>query len=487
VGIFLCTVPGGELLRVNEYGARMFGYASPEEFLALGKDVEHRVFVPREHRQELLHKVLDCRDFVRAETDYRRKDGSVFIGRLHARAVWNDRGEPVFIEGFLEDITEKRRAETALQQSEARYRTQIERAPLPISMSRNGKTLYVNPKYMELFGCGSAESEVGRPVTERWAPEWWDVIEERARDRSQGFPVPTNYEGEALRDDGSRFPIQVAATLVELPDGPATVAFLTDITQLKEVEAELKRYQDHLEELVAARTADLREANRELEAFSYSVSHDLRAPLRAIHGFAQIILQRFAPSLPQEGQTMLSQISNQIERMRQLIDDLLAFSRAGRQELQQVPIDMEAAAREAFAEQTASNPKTVARIQIDPLPPALGDRSMISVVFNNLLSNALKYSRNRNPAVIEVSGYSQGTQNVYCIKDNGAGFDMRDAAKLFDVFQRLHSSAEFEGIGLGLALVQRIIQRHGGRVWAEGKIDAGATFSFSLPAQNTNT
>jgi light-regulated signal transduction histidine kinase (bacteriophytochrome) len=265
------------------------------------------------------------------------------------------------------------------------------------------------------------------------------------------------------------------------------VAFLTDITHLKEVEAELKRYQEHLEELVAARTADLREANRELEAFSYSASHDLQAPLRAIHGFAQIVLERFAPSVPQEGQAMLSEISNQVERMRNLIDDLLAFSRAGRQELQAVPIDMGAAARETFAEQTASNPEIVARIQIDRLPPALGDRSMINVVLNNLFSNALKYSRNRNPALIEVKGYSEGAQNIYCIKDNGAGFDMRDAAKLFGVFQRLHSKQEFEGTGLGLALVQRIIQRHGGQVWAEAKVDEGATFSFSLPAQNTNT
>jgi PAS domain S-box-containing protein len=465
----------------------MFGYASPEEFLALGKDLSQRVFVPGEHQQELLRRVLDRHDFVRAEVDYRRKDGSVFSGRLHARAVWDDHGEPIFIEGFVEDITEKKRAEMALQESEARYRTLIERAPLPISMSRNGKTLYVNPKYMELFRCRSAEAEVGRPVTEHWAPEWRGVIEERARRRSQGLPVPTNYEGEALREDGTRFPMQSAATLVELPDGPATVAFLTDITQLKEVEAELKRYQEHLEELVAARTSDLREVNRELEAFSYSVSHDLLAPLRAIHGFAQIVLEKFAPSLPQEGQAMLSQISTQVERMRRLIDDLLAFSRAGRQLLRQVPIDMDTAAREAFAQQTASNPQTVARIQLDPLPPALGDRSLISVVFNNLLSNALKYSRNRNPAVIHVSGYSQGTQNVYCIKDNGVGFDMRDAGKLFCVFQRLHSKTEFEGTGLGLALVQRIIQRHGGRIWAEAKVDEGATFSFSLPAQNANT
>jgi light-regulated signal transduction histidine kinase (bacteriophytochrome) len=270
---------------------------------------------------------------------------------------------------------------------------------------------------------------------------------------------------------------------VELPDGPATVAFFTDITQLKEAEAELKRHQEHLEELVTARTAELGEANRQLEAFSYSVSHDLRGPLRAIDGYSQIALQTFAPSLPPAGQKMLGEISKQTRRMGQLIDDLLAFSRLERQAMQQVPIEMVAMAQEAFAEQSALNPKTNAQIKVHPLPPAFGDRAMIRVVLNNLLSNALKYSRNRNPALIEVGGSTQGEKTVYFVKDNGAGFDMRNADKLFGAFQRLHPKEEFEGTGVGLALVQRIIQRHGGRVWAEAKVDEGATFSFSLPAR----
>src|SRR5262249_53894910 len=153
------------------------------------------------------------------------------------------------------DLTELKQAQAALQQSETRYRTLVESAPLPIGIARNGITIYVNPKYLELFRCQSAEALVGRPVTDFWAPEHRGLIEERARRRSQGLPVPTNIEGMAQRDDGSQFPIQLATTVVELPDGPAALAFFTDITELKQAQAELREYQEHLEELVAARTA----------------------------------------------------------------------------------------------------------------------------------------------------------------------------------------------------------------------------------------
>jgi light-regulated signal transduction histidine kinase (bacteriophytochrome) len=286
----------------------------------------------------------------------------------------------------------------------------------------------------------------------------------------------------AQGEDGSRFPVQVAATMVELPDGPATLAFFTDITELKQAQAELRRHQEHLEELVAARTADLQAANRELEAFSYSVSHDLRSPLRAINGYAEILLGSFSSSLPEAGQQMLKEIRQQTNRMGQLIHDLLAFSGLGRQAMQSVPLDMNALAQEVLAEQGAASPKPAAQTQVHPLPPAFGDRAMMRVVWHNLLSNAIKYSRNRNPPLIEVGGSTQEGQNVYFVKDNGAGFDQQNADKLFGVFQRLHSDKQFEGTGVGLALVARIIHRHGGRVWAEGKVDMGATFYFSLPA-----
>jgi PAS domain S-box-containing protein len=482
VGIYLTTLPG-KLLRVNATAARMFGFASPDEFLAEGTDMGERFFVFPEQRLELVRKALDCRGFVQAEVNYRRKDGSVFLGHLLGRAVRDDHGEAGFVEGFVEDITERKRMETALQQSEARYRTLVERAPLPIGISRNGVVLYVNPKYLELFGCPSAQTQEGRPIREFWAPESWDALETAVRRRSQGLPVPERFEGLAQREDGSRFPVQVASTVVELPDGPATLAFFTDITELKQAEAELKRHEQHLEELVAQRTADLQAANRDLEAFSYSVSHDLRSPLRAIDGYADILLHDFALSLPQPGQKMLDEISRQARRMGQLINDLLEFSHLGSQAMHSVPVDMDALVQEAFAQQSASNSKTRAQLNTHALPPAFADAAMLSVVWNNLLSNALKYSRNRDPALIEVGGSSQGAQNVYFVKDNGAGFDMQHAGKLFGVFQRLHSKEEFEGTGVGLALVERIIQRHGGHIWAEAKVDEGATFSFTLPAQ----
>jgi len=250
------------------------------------------------------------------------------------------------------------------------------------------------------------------------------------------------------------------------------------VTRLNE---ELQRHAAELEQRVIKRTADLQMANRELEAFSYSVSHDLRAPIRAISGYAHILLEDYAQSLGPEGQRLLEVICRQTGFMGQLVDDLLAFSRMGRQSMQTADIDMDGLVQEVFREQAALNPKQTVEFKLNPLGSARADRSMICVVLTNLLSNAFKYSRGRTPAIIEVGRIAQGAEDVYFVKDNGAGFDMKYIDKLFGVFQRLHTANEFEGTGVGLALVQRIIQRHGGRIWAEAKLNEGATVYFSLP------
>ena len=247
---------------------------------------------------------------------------------------------------------------------------------------------------------------------------------------------------------------------------------------------EIRQANTDLEHRVVERTAQLQAANEELQAFSYSVSHDLRAPLRHIMGFVELLEKDAGPALSEKSLRRLTTISGAARRMGKLIDDLLAFSRVGRTDLQKAEVDLDRLARETMGHlKVETNEHKIAWI-IHPLPPVRGDRALLEMVLVNLLSNAVKFTGARPEPIIEI-GCASNTEEetVIFIRDNGAGFNPQYADKLFGVFQRLHSQAEFEGTGIGLANVQRIIHRHGGRVWAEGVVDAGATFYFSIPKQ----
>lgn len=238
-----------------------------------------------------------------------------------------------------------------------------------------------------------------------------------------------------------------------------------------------------LEERVRERTAELEAANRELEAFCDSVSHDLRTPLRTIAGFTEILRDHHAQSLPPDVRRFIELIDTGAGEMSQLITDLLDFSRLGRQPLARKTVDLERLCREMFAELKAEYGGDGAELRLQPLPPVSGDPGLLRLVVTNLLSNALKYSRSRRPALIEV-GVNQSKDHaspVFFVRDNGVGFDMQDADKLFKVFQRLHHAHEFPGTGVGLATVRRIVERHGGRIWPEAIPGSGATFFFTLP------
>ena len=247
-----------------------------------------------------------------------------------------------------------------------------------------------------------------------------------------------------------------------------------NITERKRMEEELREKSNHLEA-----------ANKELEAFTYSVTHDLRAPLRAIEGFSRMLIRNSGEKLDADGRRRLGMISDNVRKMGQLIDDLLAFSRLGRAAISPSHLDMGELASEVWDELCGINPGRCLELRRGPLPAVFGDRALIRQVLANLLSNAVKFTRTRAAAVIEIGGSRNGSEVRYYVKDNGTGFDMRFYDKLFTVFQRLHSEEEFEGTGVGLAIVQRIIHRHGGRVWAEGEVDRGASFYFCLPATDS--
>lgn len=331
-------------------------------------------------------------------------------------------------------------------------------------MDLEGRMLFLNRECARTMG-GSPEAITGRSLREIFSPEHAQlVLDNNIRVHSAGKAVELE---EAVRSvDGDRVYLSRKAPLAaELYPFPVICGVSTDITALKS-------YENRLEEV-----------NRDLEAFTYSVSHDLRAPLRAVDGFARILVEDHGPALDAEARRLLGLMQASAKRMGELIDDLLAFSLLGRQELRRAGVNMAALARLAAEEAAADEPQRRVNLSIAPLPAATGDPGMLAQVWRNLLANAYKYTRGRATAAVEVGARSQGGGVEYWVRDDGAGFDPRYARKLFDAFFRLHSAEEFEGTGVGLALVKRVVERHGGRVSAEGAPGRGATFRFYLPRE----
>ena len=258
-------------------------------------------------------------------------------------------------------------------------------------------------------------------------------------------------------------------------DGNAlrSIGTVQDITELKQAEEELKKHRDHLEELVKERT-------KEIEAFSYSVSHDLRAPLRVIDGFSEILSDDYKDKLDDEAKRLINLIRKNTRDMNQLITDLLDFSRLGRQQVKTVKINIKNLARDVFEELRQLYPKRDIKFKLEEIPSATGDINLIRLVFTNLISNAIKFSRHKKVPEIEIGFKEKDGHAFYYVKDNGVGFEMKYVDKIFEVFQRLHISEEFEGTGVGLAIVQKIIYKHGGKVTAEGEVGNGATFYFTI-------
>jgi len=303
-------------------------------------------------------------------------------------------------------------------------------------------------------------------------PEWFEIYGQIAL---TGEPARFESETGAL----GRY-YEVSAYRIGEPESRRVAILFNDITDRKRAEAEIRQWNAELESRVAKRTAELEAANTELEAFSYSVSHDLRAPLRAVSGFAAIVLEEYSSRLPAEGQHYLERVRNGGQRMGELIDDLLAFSRLSRQPLNRQPVDTAGLVREVLEELNPAANNRLIETRVAELPSCLADAALLKQVWVNLISNAVKYTRGRNPAVVEIGCEGKNGEQIFWVRDNGVGFDMQYANKLFGVFQRLHRADEFEGTGVGLAIVQRIVHRHGGRVWAEAALGRGATFYFTI-------
>jgi signal transduction histidine kinase len=295
------------------------------------------------------------------------------------------------------------------------------------------------------------------------------------------FEQPT--EIVMVTTSGSRIYIEQTVFPISTESGFRIGALNRDITDQKRAEAEIRELNAELESRVIERTAQLEAANKELEAFSYSISHDLRAPLRAINGFSRILADLLVLDGADDARRYLGVIRDNAQQMGRLIDDLLSFSRLSRQPLKKLPLSPNELIDQVLVTLSPEQQGRQIDLIVGGLPTCLGDSSLLKQVWMNLLSNALKFTRDCNPAHIEIGSEQQSGEIIFFVKDNGTGFDMRYVDKLFGVFQRLHRPEDFEGTGVGLAIVQRIIRRHGGRVWAEGELGKGASFYFSLPKE----
>jgi PAS domain S-box-containing protein len=375
---------------------------------------------------------------------------------------------------------------------ERRFRSLVEAAPDGIVMvDAEGRIELVNPQAELMFGY-RAEELIGRPL-EVLVPERFRRVHVAHRASFAGRPrlrpMGADLDLYALRRDGSEFPVEIRLAPVRSDDGELRVmSLISDMTEARQREERLRAYTKRLEAMtgelelrVQARTAALREANEELESFSYSVSHDLRAPLRAIDGFAGLLAEEAGFALKEEHRRYLDLIRANADAMGRLIDGLLALSRLGRQALSLQRVELASLAREAAAEVVEAAGSAVP-IEIGALPAVHADRVLLRQVLVNLLSNAVKFSTGREGALVEVGVVEADGESpaVYFVRDNGVGFDMLHADGLFDAFGRLHGAEEYEGAGIGLALAARVVRQHGGRIWAEATPGKGATFFFTL-------
>lgn len=376
---------------------------------------------------------------------------------------------------------QRRQAEEALLSSEERYRSLVELSPDALFVLVNERMIFINSAAVKLLGATTPDQLVGHQIREIVHPEHWNGVRQSLRHIVRhGKPSPF-VEQKLLHFDGSPIDVELAAAPLLFAGKPAAQVIAHDISESKRSEEEIRRLNAALEQRVQERTAELEAANKELEAFSYSVSHDLRAPLRHIEGFVEILAATTAKRLDEASRRYLDTIAGSAKQMGNLIDDLLAFSRTGRAELKKSRIDLSILVQAAIQDLQPEAQARKIEWVIRDLPSIHADPALLRQVFLNLLSNALKYTRTRKLARIEIGGTRNRVEDVIFIRDNGVGFDPRYAHKLFGVFQRLHRAADFEGTGVGLANVRRIIHRHGGRTWAEGKLNKGATFYFSLP------
>ena len=475
--IVAVTDPQGKITAVNDRFCAISQYAREE---LIGQD--HRIINSGHHPKAFIRELwatIGRGQVWRGEIKNRAKDGSFYWVDTTIVPFFGENGRPRQYIAIRADITERKRAEAAAAHLAAIVESSDDAI---VGKDLHGIVTSWNHGAEKLFGYSAAEM-IGQPVA-RLIPADRLAEETTILGRIARGEGVRDFETVRVRRDGRAIEVSVTVSAIKDPAGRIIGAskVARSIAERRQAEATIQELNASLERRVAERTAQLEAANRELEAFSYSVSHDLRAPLRAMDGFSQAVLEDFGARLPEEGRRYLETIRSSAQRMGELIDDLLAFARLSRQELNRRQVDTGQLVRGVLADLGSPWPGRLVQLRVGALPSCVADPALLKQVWVNLLSNALKYTRRREQAEIEIGCARAGGPDVFFVRDNGAGFDPRYAGKLFGVFQRMHRLEDYEGTGVGLAIVQRIVHRHGGRVWAEAQVDRGATFYFTLEA-----
>jgi PAS domain S-box-containing protein len=462
---------GGEIVLLNVQAEKQFGYRRDE---LVGQKVKN--IIPEGFAERLLADGLRSAEDALAqqigtgiELTGRRKDGGEFPIEIMLSPLGSAEG--ILVTAAIRDISVRKAAETHLAQMEGRYRGLLEAAPdAMVVVNQGGEIVLLNLQAEKQFGYRRDEllgQKVKNIIPEGFAERLLaDGL--RSAEDALAQQIGTGIELTGRRRDGSEFPIEIMLSPLGSAEGILVTAAIRDITERKRNESTLQEKNVQLEAAVD-----------ELEAFSYSVSHDLRTPLRAIDGFSRILLKQYGPTLSEEPREYLQLVRDNTVQMGHLVDDLLAFSRLGRQALKKRQVATGAIVGQVLRDVRERAEGRSVSVSVGDTPSVWGDPALLKQVFINLIDNAFKYTRLRAEAVIEIGSRESGGERVFFVRDNGAGFDMQYADKLFGVFQRLHRAEDFEGTGVGLAIVQRIVQRHGGRIWAEAAVDRGATFYFT--------
>ncbi|MFZ3137438.1 MAG: PAS domain S-box protein [Thermodesulfovibrionales bacterium] len=524
IGIAQADIRTGQWLRVNQKMCEITGYSAEEMLQMRVPEITHPE--DRQRDWDAFQRVVrgESPDY-RMEKRYIRKDGLIVWVNVNMTVI-RDADEPMRTMATIEDITERKRAEKELKHNESRMITLLElnkmtnatlqditsfalEDAIRLTESTIGYLAFLNEDetVMTMYAwyrtameeCQISDKPIIYPVETTGL--WGEAVRQRRPITTNDYQAPNPWkksypEGHVHVTrhmnipvfDGERIVLVAGVGNKPTDYNESDVNQLTllmegmwRIIQRQRAETEIKQLNAELEQRVIERTAQLEAANEELEAFAYSVSHDLRAPLRAIDGFSRFVLEDYAEKLDDEGKRLLNIIRTNTQKMDELITDLLGLSRVSRTEMKLSRIDITTLVNSIYHELASPEVQQKFIFSVEPLPDAFGDPTLIRQVWFNLISNAIKYTLPKEERRIEIGSRAEGGMNVYYIKDTGVGFNPDYTHKLFGLFQRLHKAEEFEGTGVGLSIVKRIILRHGGKVWAEGKLNEGATFCFSMP------